>query len=369
MSKSENIVLWGYYGSNYGDNIMFYQIMECLSGLPGIKKIYTVSRNPNIKTMVKKYPQCEVIVERQFTRYEREKWLRTFPKKSLHIWGGGTIFTDEEGDGNFYPFLSLRCKGQKFCYLSCGIGKLTTPVRILKTKLLLKSTALATFRDERSYQKAMQLSGRKTVVLTDDVVLNYAIKCHKQRQCPNLSQKNTSPYLLFSWRNLSNYIQSGQQAQLLETYIARIAEIANHSGIHKVIGLPLDTQTDVEVSKKICTRLQSSGLECEVRIENDVETVTDIISNAAFYFSGRLHGSMIAEALKIPTFTFSYSPKIDSFYESIGKKNWVNVLTAPIPDAAAMQSTAAEPVEIEMLQKRAQAAMLNFQLLRQLIAQ
>lgn len=364
MKRIENIVLWGYYGSNYGDNIMFYQIMDYLPDICD-KKIYVISRNPYVYRMTEKYPQCVVIEENFTNKIEREKWLKKLPGKSLFIWGGGTIFTDEEGDGNFYPFMHLKCRGREFCYLSSGIGKLTKPISIFKTRMLLNYAALAVFRDERSYQKAIQLSGRRTVVLADDVVLNYAMKCRDQKS--NLKLEKAAPYLLFSWRNVDNYMETSQQTSLLETYITRIVEIANASAIHRVIGLPLDTQTDVEISKEICTRLQSRGLDCSVTVENDVEAVTHIISNAAFYFSGRLHGSMIAEAMGIPTFTFSYSPKIDSFYESIGKKNWVNIFTTPIPDADVMQSTAAEPVEIETLRGRAQAAMLNFRLLQKLI--
>ena len=100
---NRNLIIWGYFGVNYGDDIMLLQIINEFSNKI---KIYVIASND---ISVPEFSNFKIISMPKFTtRSEFNCWLRSLPRNSIHVWGGGTIFTDEEGDGNFYPFIYLK---------------------------------------------------------------------------------------------------------------------------------------------------------------------------------------------------------------------------------------------------------------------
>ena len=361
--KINNIVLWGYYGKNYGDNIMFFQIMNCINQLASDKKIYLISKEQCLDRVCgEKYPRCEVIREDYSNKLERNSWLKKLPQKALHIWGGGTIFTDE--DGNFYHFVFLKAHGAKYCYLSSGIGSVTRLSRIFKFKLLLKYSSLTAFRDEKSYEKAKQLSKSNTIVLTDDMVLEYALE-YKNKA--DVYKSAASKYILFSWRNLENFMTAEEQLEMTDVIVEKIKELSRQLGIKKIISIPLDTCEDIKINSIMCNKLNNSTLDVELSLKTDVEDITKLISGASFFISGRLHSSMVAEIMGVPTFTLSYSPKIKYFYESIQKNNYVDVLREPIPPVDVILKSPCGIKNEEELKARTEKSRQNLNLLLDLI--
>ena len=366
--NTDNVVLWGYYGKNYGDNIMFFQIMDCITRLPGDAKLYLISGEQFLNSVTKeKYPRCKVIRQDYSNKRERNIWLKTLPPKALHIWGGGTIFTDEEGDGNFYPFIFLRAHGAKYCYLSSGIGSMTRWSRIFKIKLLLKYSSLTAFRDEKSYKKAKQLSKSNTIVLTDDMVLEYALEYKNEASTYKPKTETKSKYILFSWRNLGNFMTEEEQINIIDTLVERIEELSQILGIEKVISIPLDTCEDIKINRIVCEKLDNAALNVEMSEKTKVEDITELIAGASFYISGRLHSSMVAEIMGVPTFTLSYSPKIKYFYESIQKNNYVDVLREPIPSVDVFLKSPCGVKNEDALRTRAEKSKQNLELLLDLI--
>lgn len=367
MKKVDNVVLWGYYGRNYGDNIMFFQIMDYLTALPRLRKVYVISESPYLKEMCGKYPQCEIITMDYSGRIQRDAWLKRLPGNSLHVWGGGTIFTDEEGDGNFYPFMFLKAHGFRYCYLSSGIGSLNKPIRIIKTKLLLRFSSLTAFREELSYQKALRITKSNTIKCTDDMVLEFAALCRDRMAKYQSKISDAEKYVLFSWRNLEHFMSMEKQIQIIDSFVSCLGDLSQKLNIPRIIALPLDTATDIQITEDVCQKMSDAGLHVEMLVESGVEAVTKIIANASFFFSGRLHSSMVAEIMGIPTFTLSYSPKIEYFYKSIGKRNFVNVLSNNIPPVDVVLHEASEHINLEVLTERVQNAKGNLQLLSKLI--
>lgn len=312
----DNLVLWGYYGVNYGDDIMMEQIIDYFKNKINIYVILTEETKFKLDNGVN-YIRKPVLNNRK----EMNLWLDSLPKNSFHLWGGGTIFTDEEGDGNFYPFLYLRLKGNKFGYFSCGIGRLNKTTRKLKTWLLLNLCEFCLMREVASFKKACDFSTRDNIYLTDDIVLNYAFGLNDSslQFCPK------DEYILFSWRNLANYSSIQSQLDNQKLFVDLLIETSKATEINNFLALPIDQNVDIEPNEKIINSLKERGYEGKIVRPCNISEITKYIANSSFYYSGRLHSSMVSEVLGVPTFTFSYSPKIDCFYQKIKRKNYINI--------------------------------------------
>lgn len=158
---------------------------------------------------------------------------------------------------------------------------------------------------------------KSNLILTDDIVFNYA---HILSLQFNEYQKKDR-YILFSWRDLHNFVSKDKEIGMIERFVGILIDTAKCMCVNKFLALPIDVKTDVEINKLIIDRLKELGYDGDVIIPKNIEESVDTISNAVFFYSGRLHSTMIAEAMKIPTFSMIYSPKMKYYYDSINKKS------------------------------------------------
>nr|WP_304358186.1 polysaccharide pyruvyl transferase family protein [Clostridium paraputrificum] len=317
--------LWGYYGCNYGDNIMMKILIDYINSefVDMDINVYEVYHGID-KSLVEEKAKINKFKLNKYNFVANIMKIKKMCDNSINIWGGGTIFTDSDGDGFFRVFSYLKYLKIPFGYVSVGIGDMQRKSRILKTKFLLENCSFCFLREEHSYRKAIKKLGisKEKLELTDDLVSIY-INDYLERSNYNLKKKED--YLLISWRNLERYINSENQNQLINYCIDLIKAVTNEKKISKIIVLPLDVRNDVECSKPIKKLLENEGFNVELICETNPDKLTEIIKKSSFHISGRLHGSLISELLDVDTVSIIYSNKMEYLYKELNKMNFINV--------------------------------------------
>lgn len=314
------VSLWGYYGFNYGDDIMMELFIDELTK-KNAKVIIVDSHAGNLKQKVKNRKNVEVIDFFHLSKKEKFKTLSWLAKTTdLNFWGGGTVFTDEDADGNFRFFLTLKLLGGKIGYISVGIGDMKRASRKLKTKVLIKLTSIITLRDEKSYLTSKAINSNNSFHFED--VTYYYFNRYKT-QSKKVAEHKKDNYLLVSFRSLENYFGKENEGKAADQLAEVIPDLMKKYQFSQVIFLPLDVK-DVEINKKIQHSLDDS-IKSQLLTNTSVDEMTEIIRDSSIYISGRLHGSVASEFFGIPTISLSYSNKINYFYESINFPYYIDL--------------------------------------------
>ncbi|WP_430494468.1 polysaccharide pyruvyl transferase family protein [Rossellomorea marisflavi] len=303
------VSLWGYYGFNYGDDIMLEIFMKIMED-NDIEVVLVDYHNAGL--INKEWgPRVKVIDYRNLSKTSKVLTLmKLATNMKLNFWGGGTVFTDTDNDGNFKSFFPLRVLGGRIGYVSVGVGLINKRSRRIKTELLLRLSSVVSMRDKHSYIYSKRLN-QKTVS-SSDITYSY-FRSFKNNQKKIKEQK----YLLVSFRSLKGYFNQEEENAIVQDVIDLIPHVYSKYNLEKVIFLPLDKK-DIEVNSLIASRTkQLIGENVEVSQESNVDIMTEIIRDSSIYISGRLHGSVASEYFLNKTITLSYSNKINFFYEQI----------------------------------------------------
>ncbi len=308
------IVLWGYYGPNYGDNIMLKVIIDYL-------------KNKNIEVQIIDLYDTTNRLYKNHTKILKFKDLNKFyklimlyklsNKDILNLWGGGTIFTDSDCDGNYRYFQLIKLFGGKFAYLGIGIGNLTIKERIKKSIYLLSKCEFSIFRDGSSLKKADDLSKNRNYYLAEDLSYVYFNKFKPNKvKCDN--------YILITWRNLEGYMDKEKENKLMIDVVNTCTRLCNELNIKNIVLLALDEKLDAE-NCNIINKMFNDNFNVQFDTDNSIDNITNVIFNAKFHFSGRLHGCIASEYFNTPTYGILYSLKMKYFYQSISSNDYFDI--------------------------------------------
>ncbi|WP_162990158.1 polysaccharide pyruvyl transferase family protein [Mesobacillus foraminis] len=319
------IALWGFYGHNYGDDVMLNIIIDyCLKSNIDVE---VIDMFDGCLKETLKLKSVKVFNWKNSNKFEKiNKLIRLSKNNVINIWGGGTIFTDTEGDGNYKIFKIIKILGGKFGYLGVGIGKLTSKSRINKTSYLLGKSEITVLRDEDSYNRSHKYSSNNDkLYLAEDLSFIYFDKLEK-----NIPIIKKDSYILITWRNLRNYMSSSEENILMKKVVDYSIRLKKNKGYKKIVLLAINSVSDTKSCIELKTIFSNRGEEVVFNENSSIVNITKVISEASFHFSGRLHGSVASEYYKIPTLSLSYSPKIEYFYKSINRNNFVDIFKEEI---------------------------------------
>ncbi|WP_445491760.1 polysaccharide pyruvyl transferase family protein [Niallia sp. 03133] len=353
------VALWGYYGTNYGDDIMMDVILRYFEKQGAhIKLIDIYNHNLQLKIQ-NKYKNIEVVNYYEYSKIKKLKIVKALAKYDINLWGGGTIFTDSDGDGNFSSFASIVNLGGKIGYIGVGIGSLNKKNRYLKTKYLLKRSKFTVFRDEISLKRAEKYTGLNRFKLAEDLAYMYF------HNLGDISKYKLNNYVLVTWRNLIGYMSKDQELLLMDEVVEKVHNLMNEKNYSNVVLSALDTDFDIESCLILKDKFTKKGVEVYFDEDSSIENITNIIYNAQFHFSGRLHGSIASEFFKVPTLSLSYSPKIDYFYKSINSDKYYDIYSNnPIKDSL-IEDIFKESSLNYHFEKKVENSMENFHYLRE----
>lgn len=312
------IMLWGYYGTNYGDNISMDVLVRHLAK---DHEVILASRFTPMRDIADRYnlPYAELL-RGKASVMERLRFFCRW-RKCIHLWGGGTSFTNHEGCGNADPFLWLSIIGAKYGYVGIGIDNLNNRKRLSIAKIMLRRCEFAIFREEQSAELANRYarSSRKNFTVGEDIVYGYLAE--RQR----VETKESKPYVLICPRRLAHIFGTERETAIINAMVTASVEICHQLGIKHTKVLSTDVVEDAELTDIIANKIQSNGICAEVFSTTDVESITALITNAKLTLSARLHVSMVSEFLGSNTVSLSYSDKIIRLYESLPYRDCIDL--------------------------------------------
>ena len=322
------VALWGYYGTNYGDDIMMDVILSYFQE-KGVKtKLIDIYGGNLEEKCQNKYKNLEVINYYKYTRLEKIQITKQLASLDLNIWGGGTIFTDADGDGNFNSFATIKAFGGKIGYIGVGIGALEKRSREFKTKYLLKRSEIVIFRDVNSLDRAIKYVNEKSFFeVSEDIAYSYF---NSLKSIPNSKYND---YILLTWRNLVGYVSKDRELLLMDHVLEKAVGLVKEKEYSGVVLSALDENFDHESCSILEKKLKKLNVPVFYDKDSSISNINSLIKNSAFHISGRLHGSIASEFFGVPTLSLSYSPKINYFYKSLESDCFYDIFsTAPIED-------------------------------------
>lgn len=300
--KGRKVVLVGHYGSgNYGDDMMLQALIDEYSG--SAESVTVVFFNDQTFGIDLKGGRS-VLIKRDNKLRMLSEWAKILWVNDLVIWGGGTCFTDEEGDGFFLGMMVAKFFRRDFAYRSVGIGNLVRLSRKAKAYLLLRLCSYVSFREKASIAASVKLLGYKGkyCVCEEDLGERYL----KALSLESLSVSESVPYIVVAWRDLSAYQGGHQIDQLLEFLRGLIEGFSN-----RVVILDVDNLVDAEINNVLESRLkEQAGLNVLRSKGLSFSAKNSLVANAAVVVTARLHIGIAAINFSVPVYIYPYSPKI-----------------------------------------------------------
>lgn len=316
--SDKRVLLVGHYGSgNYGDDIMLQSLIDEYSlSAETLKVVFFGHFSKEIDL---KRGQA-VFINRKNKLSMLLTWIIALFTTDIVVWGGGTCFTDEEGDGHFLSMLIARLMGKKIAYRAVGIGNLTRISRKLKSMLLFYICEYISFREIESIEIAKKLLPSKIGKFSfeSDLGIRY-LNSLPQEEIKGVSEAN---YMVVAWRDLTMY-QKGNQ---LDSLLYFLCGLANKLHIEEIIILDVDNGIDDLVNNEIENKLFSHGGFGLVRRTGlSFKEKNKIIANAKAVITARLHIGIAAVHFNVPVYIYPYSPKI--IYAFSEKEQFVKMIS------------------------------------------
>lgn len=310
LNKANKITIVGYYGvNNLGDDLMLKSIVDELSTL-NIK--INVIGFGDIKWLDK---TIDIIKWKKRDNVANLKILRDATRDSdLIMWGGGTCFTDEDGDGMFMPMNIAKLLGKKIFYVGVGIGNLNRLSRRLKAKWLINISSYISFRDANSYRRGLEWkkSNKSSIEKIEDPA-NYALE--KMLEQENI-KFDESAGMVVAWRELGNY-SSTTIGNNLAKVVDQVMELAKKYSCTKITIIDTDSSCDGLVSRNLFKELSlHKGLEVNYNETVDYDEKIKILAQAKIVLTSRLHIGVISDYFSKECYVYNYSPKIEYFVET-----------------------------------------------------
>ena len=352
------IFVWGYYGTNYGDNIMLSTIIDYLKKrFTDISVVSTEDVSDIFKTTKIKHYNLKTM-----TKTEKLKLVIHCSRKNvLNIYGGGTIFTNKEGDGNFKYFKLIRYLGGKYGYLSIGMEKITNKNRIKATKYLLRNSLFCTFRDKGSLDIASSLVTSASYYLTEDLAYEYL------REFTPVFPHSKN-YIVIAWRNIASLFSYDYQNYLMDLIVSSIKIVSDKFTFSKIVLLITDESQDTDNAYLLKQKIDDIDFNGVTEVfRGNHEEITNLLAHSNMNISARLHCSLVSEFYARPTLSIAYSRKINTFYNSISSTNFIDLTNRPLVDLADVYRIIHSEKEKFEFSELVDKAQINFEVLAKYI--
>lgn len=326
MRRYKEIILLGYYGAgNFGDDMMLRGLLAELLSLDSQIRINVVSYYDKPIPLFD-LSRVQIVRVESFVA-KLVQLVPLFCKSSFAIFGGGTPFTDTEGDGSYKFFRLARLLGCRFGYLGIGIGSMENQVRRRRAGWLLRECDFAVFRDPESMSRARELLNQENNTyfsLGEDLSYLDINTNHVFQKKVSVDIRNTRN-LVVSWRQIVFAEADICPEELMESFALALCSLINQLNIVSVTLLPLDLSKDMDVHRRLLSNiLQKVSLD-DLSIDQSVtlNARRSVIQNADMYISVRLHGVLMGKCLGVPTVGINYSPKVRYYFDSIDSKSFI----------------------------------------------
>lgn len=302
----DKISIIGYYESNFGDLLMLEGIINKLPNSIKVINIFTYG-NLNLKNLNLIDSERKInifsLLNRPVIKTLFKFIVNNWRAKSL-TWGGGTCFNDFKGTGGIKWMLVAKLLRCKINYYGVGIDNLShfTSINRLRLALFISNNFLV--RDNISLNIALKYAKESKFKIIEDPILLNNFSTHKY--------KSDERKIVFSYRNIDEYredsalIRSNVLIQLVE-YLIKLEDF-------ELIIINGDDTVDTSDSDWFYEKLDKKFSDKVQYLRHiSFQEKKEIISEANFVITGRLHIGFYAFINEIPFGLYNYSKKNEAF--------------------------------------------------------
>lgn len=319
--QGKKLVVIGYYGDNIGDILMLFNLIDYLKARYYQIDVITYCeiKDQNILDTLKSSVNIHYIRVGQFIK-GISVLFKALKNSSAIIWGGGTCFHDQGGEGAFKYMLISGLLGKKVYYVGIGIDNVNK--KSLKFKIWMAAwlSEAIVLRDPDSVERIKKITGRrfnKKIYLAYDLIylsdINYRFIEIKENNLPFKSD------LVIAYRNVDQYFNNSKQ--LLSEFIEHVKSFIVNNRTENIYVISTDNEIDESDSEIITKSLIDSFPGIKV-IHKDftISQKFSIIKDTGFVITGRLHVGIISYLCNIDFVLLNYSAKNASFIREINKE-------------------------------------------------
>ena len=292
----KRVLVSGYIGfNNFGDEAIFYALSSHLKALG-----YDVSALcGNVDEVRQKYG-----VEAHYFK-DFKTILKEISKCDILISGGGSLLQNKTSNFSLFYYLGIiflaKLFNKKTIIFAQGIEPIVGKIPTEITKAILKQVDFITLRDKKSV-KLLKSWGIGSVLVSDPA---YSLVENVQISNP----KDGLIVQLRSFRGMNEKFISNLALYIVKNYRGPISVFSFQD----------------EIDEKICLdfieELKKHNLEAKYISNKSIQETIQIINNAKYVISTRLHGLIISSALKSRTFGICYDEKIRTLTSELEIEN------------------------------------------------
>lgn len=312
-----DVIISGYYGfKNNGDDALLSAIVDDLRSQTDDVKICVLSHRPK--------ETASIYGVEAVNRLNIIKIHKKMNGAKLLISGGGSLIQDGTSTQSLLYYLYIMKIAKKHNMSSMlyanGIGPIVHQKNKVRAAKVLKGLDIITLRDPDSLEELEKIGiDRNRAILTadpafsirpahdseiEDVFNKYGIDCKKKLVGISVRQ----------WK---------MHGADFEKCIADAADYMSRSLGYTPVFINMQYPVDVKVSRAIMGKMSENACIIDDNI-TDTQMLA-AISKMSMVIGERLHTLIYAAAMGVPFVGIGYDPKIKSFMDYAGQKNYINI--------------------------------------------
>lgn len=284
----KRVLVSGYIGfNNFGDEAIFYALKNHLkslgfevSALSGNRKKY------DIKTYNYKKPL---------------KILKALFSCDILISGGGSLLQNKTSSFSLFYYLFIiflaKLLLKKVIIFAQGFEPINGIVPVLITKFILKQVDFISVRDQKSVDYLKSLNINSTLV-SDPV---YSL-------VQNLEPCEDKKGLIVQLRDFKG---------LKDEFLDKLAKSVSKYNKEEILVCSLQDKIDEKICLNFIEKLKNNNTEAHYISNQPVDKTIEILNQAKFVISTRLHALITAYALKTKVFAIKYDKKIQTLCDEL----------------------------------------------------
>jgi len=318
--KPKKITISGYYGrANFGDELILASLIENIKAMNLPLEISVAAENP------RQVEQVHSI--RSFSRHDLNRASAEAKDSSAIILGGGGLWHDysfdpESGNTSLFsdspwsitgyaklPIL-WKINEKALHFFGLGVGPLSSPDAKAFLRFMSELATTITVRDNASHDLLRNISGwEKGVNVYPDPFFALNLEPYLDGQEQTQTKEIRIGINLRKW-------PYGNHDAFIDNLTGAMTQLAGKHPI-SLVGIPLQESSDREAIETFFERIPKS-VERDILDENASHSeIVQAIAGNKVMVSMRLHASMLAWRLGVPSVGISYDPKVALFFDQI----------------------------------------------------
>ena len=292
----KKVLVSGYIGfNNFGDEAIFLALSSHLKS-----KKCSVSALCNNENEVKK--TYDVITYNYKKPFEI---LKAILLNDILISGGGSLLQNKTSNFSliYYLFIIFLAKlfNKKVIIFAQGIEPINGKFFEFLTKTVLKMTNFISVRDKKS-QNLLNSWNIKTELLSDPA---YSL-------IENIEINQDKKGLIVQLRSFEG---------IDDKFISDLADVIAKYYQGEITVLSLQNEYDKDICLSFIEKLKKYNANAKFIPYQGIKETIDVLNNAKYVISARLHGLIVSSALKVNSFGLIYDEKIRTLCDELNIEN------------------------------------------------